>query len=72
MIGDRDRVIEALRRAIQPVRDGATSRDLWPEVAQRVRAPWRGVNWFEWGLAAAALLAVFACRGMLPALLYFL
>ena len=48
------------------------SRDLWPEVARRVRVPSPGVNWLDWGVAAAALLAVLAWPRMLPALLYFL
>ena len=72
MTRDHDRVIEALRRAVPPMRDGATSRDLWPEVARRVRAPSRRVNWLDWAVAAAAVLAVLAWPKMLPALLYFL
>ncbi|MGH7690477.1 MAG: hypothetical protein ACREN3_12795 [Gemmatimonadaceae bacterium] len=71
MTEDQDRLIEALRRAVPPVHVEGTSRDLWPAVARQVRARSRRVNRLDWTLAAA-LIALLAWPGTLPALLYFL
>jgi anti-sigma factor RsiW len=72
MNGNDDRVIDALRTALPPIGDEHAPRDLWPDLARRVMAPQGRAGWFDWALAAAALLAVLTLPGTLPALLYLL
>jgi hypothetical protein len=49
---------ELLRLTFPPMADATPSRDLWPSVANRVRAPLR-VSWLDITLAALIAILLF-------------
>ena len=64
---------ELLKQVIAPAKNTELSRDLWPQMLQRldqqqaVRVPW-----FDWALAALLSAALLLFPGLIPALLYHL
>jgi hypothetical protein len=64
-----------LKESVPPIRDMELSRDLWPEMRERLmsESPAAGglrVPWFDWVLAAAAGAALLVFPGIIPALFY--
>jgi hypothetical protein len=72
---DRDEDVRALLRdALPPVSDERL-RDLWPQMLARLEQPpmvARRVPWFDWVLAAAAVVCVVCVPKMIPFLLFHL
>lgn len=63
---------EKLREAVPPMREPDLDRDLWPEMLQRIQTPAVHVPWFDWALAAVAVLALFFLPELIPAIFYHL
>jgi hypothetical protein len=61
-----------LRDAVAPVGDPELSRDLWPDMRARLDASRFRVPWFDWVLAALALVLCLIAPGAIPGLLYHL
>jgi hypothetical protein len=72
---DRDEDVRALLRdALPPVSDERL-RDLWPQMLARLEQPpaaVRYVPWFDWVLAASAVVCVVCVPKMIPFLLFHL
>ena len=60
-----------LKEALPPVSD-ARHRDLWPQMLARLGERARRVPWFDWVLAAGAVVWVLFFPGAIPVLLYHL
>jgi hypothetical protein len=54
---DDDRLEHLVRSAIPPVADAGPSRDLWPAIVNRSRAPVRWA-WFDISVAALVVIAL--------------
>lgn len=67
---DDESLIRSLKQAMPPTEDLELARDLWPKMAARLDASPARVPWFDWVLAAAALLAVLLFPESLFPLLY--
>ena len=63
---------ELLKRSIPPASNTELSRDLWPQMLEKLSREPVHVPWFDWALAALAGAALLFCPGILPALLYHL
>jgi hypothetical protein len=64
---------ELLKQAIAPAKNTELSRDLWPQMLQRLdRQQTVRVPWFDWALAALLSAALLLFPGLIPALLYHL
>jgi hypothetical protein len=72
MTDPQDTEIErALRDALPPRDDLELARDLWPEMSERISAAAPGrISWFDWALAAAAILWMLMFPETLLPLLY--
>lgn len=66
---DKDALTTLLKQAMPPT-DLDLKRDLWPEMAARLDAGPARVPWFDWVLAAAAILALLLFPESLFPLLY--
>jgi hypothetical protein len=66
------RVCELVQAAMAPVTDGELKRDLWPEMCRKLQERTIRLTWFDWGLAAALTLLLFAFPEAIPGLLYLL
>ncbi|MGH9314129.1 MAG: hypothetical protein ACRD09_09270 [Vicinamibacterales bacterium] len=67
---NEDRLTTLLKQAMPPARDLDLERDLWPRMAARLDAGPARVPWFDWVLAAAAILALLLFPETLFPLLY--
>ncbi len=70
-MNDDDRLEQLLRAAIRRADAPGPSRDLWPCVVSRSRAP-AGVPWLDLGLAALVVAALLIRPGWLWLLAYHL
>jgi hypothetical protein len=72
---DRDEDVRALLRDALPPVSYERQRDLWPQMLARIeKAPAlaRRVPWFDWVLAAAAVVCVVCVPKVIPFLLFHL
>jgi hypothetical protein len=73
---ENDQDIRAvLKQSVPPAARPELSRDLWPQMLQRLTSEspaMRGlqVPWFDWVLAAGAGAALLVFPGIIPALFY--
>lgn len=59
-----------LRDAIRPVAGVEPSRDLWPPMLKKLDESRIRFSWFDWVLAALAVLLCLIAPGAIPGLLY--
>ena len=72
--GPHDDELRALLRNALPPVDDARHRDLWPQMLGRIEAAPAGrrVPWFDWLLAAAAVVCIVCVPRVIPFLLFHL
>ena len=68
---DENELRALLKEALPPVSD-ERHRDLWPQMLARLGERARRVPWFDWVLAATAVVWVLFFPGAIPVLLYHL
>ena len=69
---DDDELRELLKRNIPPVGNREPSRNLWPQMLERLSRQPVQIPWFDWALAALVGAAVLIFPGIIPALFYHL
>jgi hypothetical protein len=72
---DDDEGVRALLRDALPPASDERLRDLWPQMLARLEQPpmvARRVPWFDWVLAAAAVVCVVCVPKIIPFLLFHL
>jgi len=71
MTSGDEKLQEMLKHAIGPA-GTELQRDLWPNMLARLQEKSTAVPWFDWVLAAVALLALLIYPHTIPVLLYHL
>jgi hypothetical protein len=63
---------ELIKAAIGPMGEQGPARDLWPAMLRKLDEPRIRFSWFDWVLAALAVLLCILVPEALPGLLYHL
>lgn len=59
-----------IKDAIGPVGDAELSRDLWPHMLRKLDSSRPRFSWFDWALAAVALVLCLIVPEAIPGFLY--
>ena len=72
----RDQGLESteqlLRKALEPVGERETERDLWPAMRQRMEEHSPAPPWFDWALACGVAVFALAFPASIPVFFYYL
>jgi hypothetical protein len=67
---DDEQFSKLIREAVEPVGEHELSTDLWPRMLRKLDETRPRFSWFDWVLAALAVLVCLLVPGAIPGLLY--
>lgn len=67
---DDEQFIQLIRKAVAPLSGHELQQDLWPRMLLKLNDPGIHVPWYDWVLAAAAVVLSMFMPEAIPGLLY--